>query len=343
METTSVTVVIPVYNVAPIVERCLISVMRQSYPVRECIIVDDGSTDDSISKCQRLINDYEGETRFVIIRHEYNRGLSAARNTGTNAATSTWVYYLDSDDEISPDCFEKLIAPFNITLSSEDSIEMILGEYRTDFSAMSGIRYRLFNKQSHYIQKTALRLCGNEAVRKWYFSRTSKPDQGWNKLLRLSFIKNNHLFFKEGLLYEDLLWSFYLYGHLNYVVLVPEVTYIHHRRPGSIMTQTACEEYLKHHGIIFKEIAEQIATNERIEEALRWIPDFCHCYIDAADNSDYKYAYQVFKNQLSDGNHQLSVWKLKMVNTLSMNPIGRVSYNGAVRIKRQILRIKSIL
>ena len=321
----------------------MLSVMRQTLPVKECIIVDDCSTDDSVSRCQRLINGYKGETRFVVLSHEHNRGLSAARNTGTDAATGEWVYFLDSDDEITPDCVERLMTALNSSLSCDDSTEMIMDEYRTELPAMAVKGCGLLRRRSHFARKTALRLCGNEKVREWYFKRTAKPDQGWNKLLRRSFIKENQLRFKEGLLYEDLLWSYFLFGCLNHVALVPEVTYIHHRRPGSIMTETKREDFLKHHGFIFKEIAEQTVVTKRMEDTLRWLPDFCQCYIDAADSQDYQYAYQAFKQQLTDGHQQLAVWKMGVVNYLSKSHTGRRLFHGAIWIKKQIRRIESVL
>ena len=79
-----VSVVMPVYNVAPYVERCLLPVIRQTFPPAECIIIDDASTDDSVARCERLIANYDGPTKFIIIHYSHNRGLSGARNTGTN-------------------------------------------------------------------------------------------------------------------------------------------------------------------------------------------------------------------------------------------------------------------
>ena len=70
----TITVVIPVFNVALYVERCVQSVMRQSYPAAECIIVDDASTDDSIQRCERLIADFKGTTRFIVLHHK-NQGF----------------------------------------------------------------------------------------------------------------------------------------------------------------------------------------------------------------------------------------------------------------------------
>ena len=96
-----VTIVIPVYQVSEYVERCVCSVMAQSYPYLECIIVDDATQDDSIVKCEQLIAAYKGPIRFRILHHGQNRGLSAARNTGTKVATGDYLYYLDSDDYTS--------------------------------------------------------------------------------------------------------------------------------------------------------------------------------------------------------------------------------------------------
>ena len=105
-----VSVIIPIYEVSDYVERCIRSVIGQSYSDIECIIVDDATKDDSIVKCERLIEEYDGPIRFRVLHHEVNRGLSAARNTGTEEATGEWIYYLDSDDEITPDCLEKLMS-----------------------------------------------------------------------------------------------------------------------------------------------------------------------------------------------------------------------------------------
>lgn len=118
-----VSVIVPVYQVSEYVERCIRSVMDQTYTDIECIIADDATQDDSIEKCEALIENYDGPIQFWIIRHEQNRGLSAARNTGTKAAKGAYLYYLDSDDYISPDCIEKLVS----VVKDDPSIEMVQG------------------------------------------------------------------------------------------------------------------------------------------------------------------------------------------------------------------------
>ena len=78
-----VSIIIPVFNVSEYIERCIKSVMNQTYSDIECLIVDDATLDDSIEKCERLIVEYKGPIKFSILHHQKNRGLSAARNTGT--------------------------------------------------------------------------------------------------------------------------------------------------------------------------------------------------------------------------------------------------------------------
>ena len=109
MNKPKISIVIPVYNVEEYLAECLQSVMQQTYTgPMECILVDDCGQDDSIAIAEQLILEYEGQVVFRILHHDRNRGLSAARNTGTDAATGEYVYYLDSDDFIDPETMETL-------------------------------------------------------------------------------------------------------------------------------------------------------------------------------------------------------------------------------------------
>ncbi len=90
-----ISVVIPTYNRASLLPRALDSVLRQSYPAREIIVVDDGSTDETA----KLLDRYGSSV--IVIRQE-NRGVSAARNRGIEQATGEWIALLDSDDAWMP-------------------------------------------------------------------------------------------------------------------------------------------------------------------------------------------------------------------------------------------------
>ena len=122
----SLSIIIPVYNVAPYIANCLRSVMEQSYDdSMECIVVDDCGKDDSIAIAERLINEYEGSIFFEIVHHDQNRGLSASRNTGLTHAKGEYIFFLDSDDEITEDCIEKMMA----VVMKDPAVELVQGTY----------------------------------------------------------------------------------------------------------------------------------------------------------------------------------------------------------------------
>lgn len=344
----TITIVIPVYNVAAYVERCLLSVMRQTQPVSECIIVDDASPDDSISRCQQLIDSYNGSTRFVILHHGHNRGLSAARNTGTDAAQGEYIYYLDSDDEITPDCIEKLAFP----ILHDKSIEMTMGVHRVDISAMQ----KRQDPQKSWLKeciKRCVRLIShknaknltvefktNEDLYKWYYEeRFLKPVNVWNRLLKLSFIRSNQLYNKEGLLWEDCLWTYHLMRCLKHAVYLPDETYIQHLRPGSIITSTSREKVLKHFGYSQKEITSNVVHGERIKETICWMYDFFQYYIDASDRPDYQYAYRVYYQEMSGSHHTHDLCMLQICHYLSKSQVGRSLFKSCWNIRKRMVRM----
>lgn len=99
-----VSVIVPVYNVAKLLERCVTSIREQIYPNLEIILVDDGSTDLSGKFCDMFARQ---DHRIKVI-HQPNRGLSAARNAGLKAATGKWITFVDSDDVVRSDLIDLL-------------------------------------------------------------------------------------------------------------------------------------------------------------------------------------------------------------------------------------------
>lgn len=101
-----ISVIVPVYNTEQYLTRCLESILRQTYKGFECIIVDDGSTDHSLSICK----DYEKRDPRFRVFHKENGGLSSARNYGLRNAKGDFIYIADSDDELFDDTLEYLIS-----------------------------------------------------------------------------------------------------------------------------------------------------------------------------------------------------------------------------------------
>lgn len=218
MNFPSISIIIPVFNVGPYVEDCIRSVMRQTYtgPL-ECIIIDDCGTDDSMMIVERLISNYNGHISFHIHRHTHNLGLSAARNTGMQYAYGEYIFFLDSDDEITDECIDILVKQLEI--KRFDVVEgLLLDSYGKSHKEYTKESVALF---SPYILQ--------EYKKKWGVPAC-------NKLYRFSFLQENQLRFKEGIIHEDVLWSFQVACIATSLCVVNTITYLYNRREGSITT-----------------------------------------------------------------------------------------------------------
>ena len=250
----SLSIIIPVYNVAPYIANCLRSVMEQSYDdSMECIVVDDCGKDDSIAIAERLINEYEGSIFFEIVHHDQNRGLSASRNTGLTHAKGEYIFFLDSDDEITEDCIEKMMA----VVMKDPAVELVQGTYI----------YYHNRKQSRFpeVLKTK-HAYTNEKVRACCFQQKQVTQAAWNKLIKRSLIQDNHLSFIEGLLFEDWPWTFNLMKHVKNAYFLPDVTYHYKSHPNSIMTGTNRETLEVHKLLGYHEIINHLTPGHEIEE-----------------------------------------------------------------------------
>ena len=228
-----ISIIIPVYNVAEYITECLQSVMRQTYKgAIECILVDDCGMDDSIAIAEKLIAEYTGydsakngepieksKISFKILHHDHNRGLSAARNTGTDAATGEYIYYLDSDDYISDDCLEVLAEPLK-----EKEYDMVVGDYEID--GKSEFDYpALLEVEGEVV--------GGELIESILQRRIYV--MVWNKLYSLTYLNDNHSRFVEGLIHEDEVFTFVITKTIRSAYIVHKKTYFYRVRQSSIM------------------------------------------------------------------------------------------------------------
>ncbi len=235
-----ISIVIPIYNVEQYIEDCLKSVAAQTYEGEmECIIIDDCTPDNSCVIIERFISEHkEGNISYTLLHHSENRGLSAARNTGIDAATGDYIYFLDSDDEITPKCIELLVEPLK-----NKKYDFVIGNYETietdtEFPP-------LLLKDNTLFQKDEIR--NLYFANQWYV-------MAWNKLCNLKFIRNNKLYFKEGLIYEDELWSFKLACITQTMYCVRKNTYKYKIRPSSIMSTSKSAQRADNISVIISEV-----------------------------------------------------------------------------------------
>lgn len=238
-----VSIVVPVYNVSAYIKRCLDSIAAQSYNDIEVLFVDDCGADDSVSQIKEFIAKSERDCK--LLHHSRNRGLSAARNTGLEAATGDYVYFLDSDDDITPDCIESLVTPLNLW-----QYDVVVGDY----SVIGGDCYSplLLPEGPLYSNDDVIKAY---AEGKWYV-------MAWNKLCRREFLLKNKLFFKEGLIHEDVLWTFMVACKANSLYAVKQSVYNYYVRSASIMTSMSIEKDANIYVEVFDNISKFVKTEQ---------------------------------------------------------------------------------
>lgn len=220
-----VSIIVPIYNVSAYIERCILSIMNQTFSGSlECILVNDCTPDDSIQKCEKLIDQYKGDIVFSIVHHHKNKGLSCARNTGTELSKGEYVFYLDSDDEITEQCIELL---WNEVIQ-HSNIDVVMGSTQSKFDKTY---YDISLYSSHKYVFDSFWLQYN------YFKEGKGiAANAWNKLIRLDFLRIHKISFMPGIIHEDEQWFYYVLRDISSWSFVFSDTYIHYRTPGSIVS-----------------------------------------------------------------------------------------------------------
>jgi glycosyltransferase involved in cell wall biosynthesis len=261
-----VSIIVPIYNVELYIEECLQSVMRQTYRGSiECILIDDCGTDNSMEITEQLIEVYNGPIAFKVLHHEHNRGLSAARNTGMDAACGDYVYFLDSDDWISDDCIEKLTYPLSF-----EQYDFVVGHYERDgkdslVSCSEG--------EYHY---------NGLKVRKGM--KGDIPVSACNKLFKKSFLFDNHLLFEVGKVYEDSILTFDMACVERKFYVVNSITYYYRRREDSITTRKNQSAIIVDYICLFQTVKDRVRQGKNkdlyriydyylfwVKKVFRWI------------------------------------------------------------------------
>lgn len=255
MEQPTVSVVIPVYNVEKYLAECVESVLRQTWGDYEIILVDDGATDSSGALCDR----YAAEYGCIRVFHQPNGGLSAARNTGLRAARGDYVYFLDSDDYIEPQTLERLR-----TAAEREKADVVFFDGYVFFDECEED-----GSVSRYSRKDTYPACGGRAMLLRLLEndeyRTAVP----LLLFRRAFLMGRDLWFLEGIIHEDELFTFLVYNADGVVCHCHEQLYARRIRPGSIMTSSGALRRYDSMLRIYDVLSDMYCRKEASGEAAR--------------------------------------------------------------------------
>ena len=249
MNSPLVTIGIPVYNVEPYIEKCLLSVLNQTYQNLEILVVDDLGTDNSMQIVVGLQKSHSNGHIIKVIKHSQNKGLGEARNSVINQAQGKYIYFIDSDDYIE-----------------SNTIELMLGQaekYGTDV-VIASLRKVIIGtgEEIPTLQYSSFQLIEGQDA----FANFLCQDLHWhiavsacNVLYSMGFLNKFHFRFAARKDEDSLFLSDY-YSEVERAVLLPDITYNYLIRPGSIMGSQLRNE------IPISEIRERFKTDAKMTE-----------------------------------------------------------------------------
>ncbi|MBX9136408.1 MULTISPECIES: glycosyltransferase [unclassified Clostridium] len=223
-----ISIIVPVYNVEKYLEKCIESILNQTYENIEIILVDDGSTDNSLNIC----NFYASKDKRIKVIHQENRGVSYARNVGLNLAKGDYIGFVDSDDYIEDNMYEILI---NDILENDSDIS-ICGFKQLTLDNNIIFNYGTNKKIVLSKEKALEGFISDKFIKEFMYAP-------WNKLYKRSIVTN--VKFRTDLrIGEDLLFVFECLEKSNKISLYDTCKYNYINRENSLMTSKFSEKRL---------------------------------------------------------------------------------------------------
>lgn len=208
MNEPKISLILPVFNAEESLTKCLDSVINQTLTDIEIICVDDCSTDNSL---EILENYAKKDSRIIVLNQETNQGQGAARNRGLQIASGEYVGFVDSDDWVENDYFEKL---YNTAI-----------KYNADIATANMLKHKKYYKKYNVLHKKYLLKSDIQEKIKLYSDKKQFFFYVMNKIYKTSLIKNNCINFAQGQIFEDVQFSIQAIYYANLIVSVPNTTY----------------------------------------------------------------------------------------------------------------------
>lgn len=241
-----ISIIIPVYKVEKYLDRCVESVVNQTYENIEIILVDDGSPDN----CPAICDEWAKKDSRIKVIHKQNAGVSAARNSGMKIAAGEYIGFVDSDDYIEPEMFEKLAAG--------------ISQSRADLAVCGFIKYEKPVSAEKDFDCTA------EDSKVMLFGCDYYEGYIWNKLYSAKVIKENGIRFDITLrMCEDTLFNFDYLKCIKKVHICTYIGYYYYTREDSVMRVKPFQNDYDMVGLIDKFISGAEAEKER-EQIIIW-------------------------------------------------------------------------
>ena len=252
-----VSIVIPVYNVEKYIEECLESAINQTLNDIEIIVVNDGSTDNSLEK----VKPYEKKYNNVRIINQTNKGLSGARNTGLRNATGEYIYFLDSDDYISLESME-----YCYKKCKENDLDVLTFDaecFLDEEDAGKIDNMDIISKENYERSKIIeSKVISGEDFYNYSINKKAYKQPVWLYVYKREFLIKENLYFYEGLIHEDELYTIQVLIKSDRVMYIPKTYFFRRIRFNSIMTSKVKKKNIDSLNIICSEIYSLYLQNK---------------------------------------------------------------------------------
>lgn len=277
-----ISIIVPIYKAESFITRCIDSILAQTYQDWELLLVDDGSPDDSGKIC----DEYAAKDARIQVFHKPNGGVSSARNLGLKKAIGDWVSFIDADDYLLPEFFERLIA--------HEKYDLVMSGSRRFGNSDSAL---LIPEDREYDTRTFVEhIFKSNPSEINYMCCISYP---WGKILRADIIRRNHLVFNTNMkLSEDTCFMLQYLEHVDRVKFIAGGDYMYFvsSGPKTHLRMTA-EEYKSH-------VEGLLTTSAHLGgmynvDSTKYSTDMCSMYYSAFLNSLKTASYLEVRKQLN--------------------------------------------
>ena len=203
----NITIVVPIYNAEKYLDRCMQSILNQSFKNFEVILVDDGSNDGSKIICEK----YKAIDKRVILLSKKNGGVSSARNSGIDLASGELIMFVDPDDYLEKDMLKRMY-----DIYEKYKCDVVICDFETN------------SRKRCNITCTPNKLIYRNDMMDDILLDVLKGENEtycWNKLYKMSLIKNNKIYFENYNIWEDAIFNYRVYMNCSKVYYLPEKLY----------------------------------------------------------------------------------------------------------------------
>ena len=307
MEKELISIIVPIYNVEKYLNKCVESILKQTYDNLEIILVDDGSLDN----CGNICDEYAKKDSRIIVLHKTNGGLSDARNKGINIAKGKYIGFVDSDDYIDNDMFEIL---YNLCKNNNADISMI--SYKEIENEI------IINENSNYTNKV-FKYNNIEAIKELLKDEKIK-NYAWNKLYKKELFDGIEYPIKMA--YEDVGTTYKLFEKAKKIIWydIPKYNYI--RRGTSIVSKNTYKNLKDFIDLSYQRynyFENSIYSNKiKIENSYSFIRNMIMFYlnyqIDNIQELDavFEYYYPLF-NKIIEQNYNEIILEMSKQNLIA--------------------------